>query len=168
MSAGSRSRPSTHESQIGVAVESEEIHQELVVVSEVQSNDVRTEEAPAAQAQTEQAETQEEQAQAAQAQTEQAQTQEEERVGIDLIREFDANLHVIADPGCRIAIDRFCLDIRDEVKRAYSLKGPTQPRGHAFPKTTRRCFQTAWFDDYDWLEYSVSKDAAFYFYCFFI
>jgi hypothetical protein len=32
MSVGSGSRPSTHESQIGVAVESEEIHQELVVV----------------------------------------------------------------------------------------------------------------------------------------
>jgi hypothetical protein len=45
MSAGSRSRPSTHESQIGVALESEEIHQELVVVSEVQSTNVRTEEA---------------------------------------------------------------------------------------------------------------------------
>lgn len=150
--SGSGSGPSTQESQIGVAVNalSEEIHQQLVVVSEVQSTDVRTE--------TEQAQ--------AQTQTEEAHTQEEEIVGTDLIREFDVNLHVIADPGCRIAIDRFHPDIRDEVKRAYLVKGPTQPRGHAFPKTTRRCFRAAWFDDYDWLEYSVSKDAAYCFYCF--
>ena len=46
---GSRSRTSTHESQIGVAVESEEIHQELAVVSQVESTDVevRTEHAHA-------------------------------------------------------------------------------------------------------------------------
>jgi len=50
MSVGSGSRPSTHESQIGVAVESEEIHQELVVVSQVESTVVRPEQA---QAQTE-------------------------------------------------------------------------------------------------------------------
>ena len=99
MSVGSRSRPSTHESQIGVAVESEEIHQELVVVSQVESTVVRLEQA--------------------QAQTEQAQTQDEEKsASTDLIREFDANLHVIADPGCQITIDRFHPDIRDEVKRA--------------------------------------------------
>jgi hypothetical protein len=110
MSVGSGSRPSTHESQIEVAMESEEIHQELVVVSQVESTDVRTEQA-------------------------QAQTQdEEESAGTDLIREFDANLHAIADPRCRIAIDRFHPDIRDEVKSDYLLKGPTQPRGHAFPK----------------------------------
>ena len=117
MSVGSGSRPSTHESQIGVAVESEEIHQELAVVSQVESTD--------AEARTKHAH----------AHTEQTQTQdEEESAGIDLIREFDANLHVISDPRCRIAIDRFHPNIRDEVKRAYLLKGPTQPRGHAFPK----------------------------------
>lgn len=76
MSIGSGSRPSTHESQIGVAAESEEIHQELVVVYEVESTGVRTEQA-------------------------EAQTQdEEETAGTNLIREFDANLHVIADPRC--------------------------------------------------------------------
>ena len=75
------SRPSTHESEIGVTVESEEIHQELVVVSQVESTVVRLEQA--------------------QAQTEQAQTHdEEESEGTDLIREFDANLQVIADLGC--------------------------------------------------------------------
>jgi hypothetical protein len=117
MSVGSGSHPSTHESQIGVAVEFEETHQELVV-SKVESTDIRIEQA---QAQTEQAQTQDE--------------EEEESAGTDLMREFDANLHVIADPGCRIAIDRFHPDIRDEVKRAYLFKGPTQPRDHAFLKT---------------------------------
>jgi hypothetical protein len=52
MNLGSESHPSTHKSQIGVATESEEIHQELVIVSEVESTDVSTEQA---QAQTEQA-----------------------------------------------------------------------------------------------------------------
>ena len=124
MSVGSGSRPSTHESQIGVAVESEEIHQELAVVSQVESTHaevrtlVRTDPTEHAQAQTGQAETQD----------------EEESASTDLIREFDADLHIIVDPGCRIAIDRFHPNIRDEVKRAYLLKGPTQPRGHAFPK----------------------------------
>jgi hypothetical protein len=108
-----------------VAVEFEEIHQELVVVSEVESTDVRTGQA---QAQTEQAQTQDKE-------EEEEEEEEEESAGTDLIREFDANLHVIADPGCRIPIDRFHPDIRDGVKRAYLFKGSTQPRGHAFPKT---------------------------------
>jgi hypothetical protein len=51
--------------------------------SEVQSTDVRTEQA---QAQIEQARAQDE--------------EEEESAGTDLIREFDANLHVIVDPRC--------------------------------------------------------------------
>ena len=87
---GSGSRTSSHESQIGVPVESEEIHQELAIVSQVESTDVevRTEHAHAF--------------------TEQAQTQdEEESAGTHLIREFDAILHFISDLGCRIAIDRF-------------------------------------------------------------
>ena len=45
--------PSTHENQIGVAVESEEIHQQVVVVSQVESTEQ-------AQAQTDQAQTHDE------------------------------------------------------------------------------------------------------------
>ena len=80
MSVGSGSRPSTHESQIGVAVESEEIHQELVVVSQVESThaEVRIEHA---QAQTGQAETQ----------------HEEESAGTDLLREFQAIKNLAID-----------------------------------------------------------------------
>ena len=45
MSVDSGSRPSTHESQICVAVESEEIHQELVSQVESTHAEVRTEHA---------------------------------------------------------------------------------------------------------------------------
>ncbi|KAJ1258931.1 hypothetical protein BS78_10G113900 [Paspalum vaginatum] len=66
----------------------------------------------------------------------------------------------------RIPIERFHHNIRDDVKRAYLLKGPTQPRGHEFPRKNFRAFRAQWFNDYDWLEYSVSKDASYCFYCF--
>ncbi|KAJ1293014.1 hypothetical protein BS78_01G035500 [Paspalum vaginatum] len=80
--------------------------------------------------------------------------------------QFDPNIHVTADPTLRIPIERFHHNIRDDVKRAYLLKGPTQPRGHEFPYKNFRVFRAQWFNDYDWLEYSVSKDAAYCFYCF--
>ena len=60
--------------------------------------------------------------------------------------------------------------IRDAARREYLVMGPCQPVGHKFPgkliaNQTRR-FQEKWFKRYDWLEYSVAKDAAFCFYCF--
>ncbi|XP_034219023.1 zinc finger MYM-type protein 1-like [Prunus dulcis] len=61
-------------------------------------------------------------------------------------------------------------NIRDEVRRAYLQKGPCQPRGHSFPQSNisgiNRRFIPQWFDEFDWLEYSVSKDAAFCLYCY--
>lgn len=42
-----------------------------------------------------------------------------------IFREFDQNVHVISDAGLRISIDRFHPNIRDDVKRAYLLMGPT-------------------------------------------
>lgn len=85
------------------------------------------------------------------------------------IKEFRQEF-IIADPGLRIPIDEFDHDIRDEVRRAYVLKGPTQPIGHTFPKKQfgkdLRTFCAAWFTKYDWLEYSVEKDAAYCFYCY--
>jgi hypothetical protein len=38
------------------------------------------------------------------------------------------------NPGLRIPIERFHHGIRDQVKRAYLLNGPTQPFGHNFPR----------------------------------
>ncbi|KAM2968407.1 hypothetical protein FF1_028557 [Malus domestica] len=60
--------------------------------------------------------------------------------------------------------------MRDEVRRSYLQKGPCQPRGHNFPITNmsgiNRRFIPQWFDEFDWLEYSISKDAAFCLYCY--
>lgn len=71
----------------------------------------------------------------------------------------------------RKSIDEYPSEIRDQVKRAYALRGPTQqPVGFTFPRTWQsgewRSFQQHWFGKYDWLEYSESKDAAFCFYCY--
>lgn len=116
-------------------------------------------EAPVQETQTEQA---------PQEQTEQAQDLQHEEG--DVIKKFSQD-HIISDPGLRIPIERFHPNIRDQVKRAYLLKGPTQLIGHTFPRTQcgtndYRCFQESWFTKNDWLEYSVAKDAAFCFYCF--
>lgn len=84
------------------------------------------------------------------------------------IKDFDPDIHVVADPALHIPIENFHPDIRDEVRRAYFLNGPTQPTGHNFPhkSTNNSVFHELWFKNYDWLEYSVSKDAAYCFYCF--
>jgi len=77
---------------------------------------------------------------------------------------------MIADPGNRKPIDDYEPEIRDQVKRAYALSGPTQPREFQFPRKwiggEWRSFQKTWFDEFDWLEYSESKDAAYCLYCY--
>ena len=83
-----------------------------------------------------------------------------------IITEFNPE-HIISDPGIRISIDRFAHDIRDEVKRAFIEKCPTQPTGHNFPKAADgRSFQKNWFTQYNWLEYSLVNDRAYCFYCY--
>ncbi|CAN6553287.1 unnamed protein product [Malus baccata var. baccata] len=75
-----------------------------------------------------------------------------------------------ADPGLRIQMIDYDANMRDEVRRSYLQKGPCQPRGHNFPITNmsgiNRRFIPQWFDEFDWLEYSISKDAAFCLYCY--
>ena len=77
---------------------------------------------------------------------------------------------IIADPAHRIPIEDFPNEITDEVRRTYLLNGPTRAIGHAFLKTLDgkvwRSFQESWFSKFDWLEYSVEKDAAFLFLLF--
>ncbi|WVZ79851.1 hypothetical protein U9M48_027380 [Paspalum notatum var. saurae] len=41
---------------------------------------------------------------------------------------------IISDPGLRKPIDEYPFEIRDQVKRAYALRGPTQPIGFIFPR----------------------------------
>ncbi|XP_070679516.1 uncharacterized protein [Malus domestica] len=76
-----------------------------------------------------------------------------------------------SDPGKRIRILDYNPNIRDQVRRAYVLAGPQQPKTHNFPYKkygdTQRRFNPAWFDDFPtWLEYSVEKDAAFCLCCY--
>jgi hypothetical protein len=76
----------------------------------------------------------------------------------------------VKDLGNRKSIDEFHHDIRDEARRAYLQKGPYRPTDHKFPKTKfngicqARGFVTSWFDQFDWLEYSVVKDVVYCFY----
>lgn len=71
-----------------------------------------------------------------------------------------------ADPGLRPPILTYDPNFRDEIRRAYLQKGPCQPKDHNFPQTNKRRFIPRWFDEYDWLEYSIEKDAAFCIYCY--
>jgi hypothetical protein len=82
-----------------------------------------------------------------------------------IITQFNPD-HIITDPGLRIPIDQFHVDIRSDVRRAYIAKGPTQPTGYNFSKTENRRFQEKWFKKHPWLEYSVEKDKAYCFYCY--
>ena len=75
--------------------------------------------------------------------------------------------HIISDPGLRIPIHQFAPNIRDEVRRAFIAKGPTQPIGHKFPQSKdKRSFQINWFKQHSWLEYSLEKNSAYCFYCY--
>ncbi|KAJ1257010.1 hypothetical protein BS78_K238300 [Paspalum vaginatum] len=77
---------------------------------------------------------------------------------------------IVCDPGMRKPIEEYPFEIRDQVKKAYVLRGPTQVVGYTFPCKWQsgdwRSFQPHWFQTYDWLEYSESKDAAFCLYCY--
>ncbi|KAL6538192.1 hypothetical protein OROGR_012180 [Orobanche gracilis] len=73
------------------------------------------------------------------------------------------------DPGKRISIMEYPPNERDAVRRAYILKKPCQPKTHDFPQKDLgglRRFSVSWFEKWDWLEYSIEKDAAFCFVCY--
>ncbi|CAH9053650.1 unnamed protein product [Cuscuta epithymum] len=77
---------------------------------------------------------------------------------------------IISDPGLRKPINEYEPRVRDDVMRAYVVKGACQPLSHKFPKTLfgkkMRSFRAEWYKNWEWLEYSVSKDAAFCFWCY--
>ncbi|XP_058776124.1 uncharacterized protein LOC131650431 [Vicia villosa] len=87
----------------------------------------------------------------------------------NVANEFNPN-EIVRDPGCRKQIHEYAPDIQDQVRRAYILKGPTQPDLARFPRTQfgkySRAFCKAWYKNYTWIEYSESKDATYCFYCF--
>ncbi|XP_071924022.1 uncharacterized protein [Coffea arabica] len=77
---------------------------------------------------------------------------------------------IVSDPGLRKSVEKFDISLRDHVRREYLTRGPCQPIGHMYPKTSfgqqHRSFQDIWYQKFVWLEYSISKDAAFCFWCF--
>ncbi|KAK1358227.1 zinc finger MYM-type protein 1-like [Heracleum sosnowskyi] len=59
---------------------------------------------------------------------------------------------------------------RDEIRRAYILRGPCRPEGYIYPikmigEKPRR-FNPKWFESFDWLEYSVKLDKVFCLPCY--
>ncbi|XP_022861605.1 zinc finger MYM-type protein 1-like [Olea europaea var. sylvestris] len=81
--------------------------------------------------------------------------------GISNNVEFDIK-KLPTDPGLRILILDYNANIRDEVRKAYMLKGPYQPQDHDFPKrqfeVTIRRFNPSWFKEFSsWLETSSGK-----------
>jgi hypothetical protein len=78
---------------------------------------------------------------------------------------------IVSDPALRKQIYEFRPEIRDQVRRAYIQKGPTQPILKIPLKqfgnnAKKRAFSKSWYINYNWLEYKESKDLAFCFYCF--
>ena len=83
---------------------------------------------------------------------------------------IEAGDDIISDPSLRKDINEYAPGIRDDIRRKYVQIGPCQPMSHDFARTQfgvkQRCFQTEWFEKWDWLEYSVSNDAAFCLWCY--
>ncbi|XP_024171784.1 uncharacterized protein LOC112177756 [Rosa chinensis] len=73
------------------------------------------------------------------------------------------------DPGLRSPIWKYPVNKRASVRKAYILLGPFQPK-LSYPLTNhggqKRRFQSSWFKDNPWLEYSIALDKAYCFPCF--
>ena len=74
------------------------------------------------------------------------------------------------DPADRQKITSYKSNIRDDVRRAYLLQGPCQIRLQSFPTKSiasrDRRFVASWYDEFNWLEYSVKEDKAYCLYCY--
>ncbi|KAE8725557.1 hypothetical protein F3Y22_tig00008468pilonHSYRG00005 [Hibiscus syriacus] len=77
---------------------------------------------------------------------------------------------LLSDPVDRPKITSYHPNQKDEIRRAYWIKGPCQPRGHTFPSKKigpkLRRFIVEWFDEFDWLEYSIKEDKAYCLCCY--
>ncbi|XP_028954819.2 uncharacterized protein [Malus domestica] len=73
-----------------------------------------------------------------------------------------------ADPGHRRRMLDYPPNYREAIRRHYLQTDPCQPRDHIMPRkvSDKRCFIIGWFDKFKWLEYSISKNAAFCRYCY--
>uniref|UniRef100_A0A2N9IB86 TTF-type domain-containing protein n=1 Tax=Fagus sylvatica TaxID=28930 RepID=A0A2N9IB86_FAGSY len=88
----------------------------------------------------------------------------------DNIHQINDDLDLPSDPGLRPRITDYHPNDRDQVRRAYAQRKACQPKEHNFPYKTyganNRRFNKGWFTRFDWLEYSIAKDAAFCLYCY--
>ncbi|KAK1354287.1 zinc finger MYM-type protein 1-like [Heracleum sosnowskyi] len=75
-----------------------------------------------------------------------------------------------SDPARRKPINEYDPRRRDDIRRKYVQMGPCRPLSYVFPPTqcgeNMRSFHISWFHNREWLEYSISKDAAFCFWCY--
>ncbi|XP_062113583.1 uncharacterized protein LOC133824645 [Humulus lupulus] len=66
------------------------------------------------------------------------------------------------DPGLRIPISDYSLNIQDQIRRHYLQQGPCQPKNHKFLSKlfggVERRFNIEWYDQFPtWLEYSCNS-----------
>jgi hypothetical protein len=78
---------------------------------------------------------------------------------------------IVHDPGLRPSILDYDAKDQDSVRREYIALGPCQPKMkiNDFPQHNcggMRRFLPKWFNEFRWIEYSVTKDAAFCFVCY--
>ena len=77
---------------------------------------------------------------------------------------------IVSDLRLRKPIENFDVGIRDQVRRENLTRGPCQAMGNNFPQKhyckQKRSYQNAWFKQYPWLEYSMTKNATFCFWCY--
>lgn len=80
------------------------------------------------------------------------------------------NEEIVSDPARLKSINEYDPGIRDNMRRKYVQMGPCRPISHCCPQSLcrdrLRSFQIGWFNKYEWLEYSVSEDVAFCFWCY--
>ena len=89
----------------------------------------------------------------------------------DMVRTETKFSDLPTDPGLRCPILDYNPNDRDQIRREFLLRGPCQPRSHKFPMSkcgqVLRKFNHVWFEEYpNWLEYSITKDAAFCLCCY--
>ncbi|KAL4637784.1 hypothetical protein ACB092_03G100900 [Castanea dentata] len=75
------------------------------------------------------------------------------------------------DPGIRTQKYEFPVNEQDEIRRAYLIAGPYQPKDIKYPykgpENHRRCFQSSWFKSHsNWLEYSPLTDSIYCLPCY--
>lgn len=74
------------------------------------------------------------------------------------------------DLGLCRPIWKYATNMKDEIRRAYLRSGPHQPVLPKYPpsrsKSHSRHFQSKWYSEFPWLEYSKTKDRAYCFYCY--